>query len=148
MALIALCVIVAPGAFVYWSLHVPENSPMAKMYRTEAGLAALGRAIEAYRLTYGADPPEGIEGLEKSIEVLSRTARYFPDGPPHDGWGREFVYTPGLKGGFIQLFSMGQDGETGEGAIADDIQHTHPPRPWRKVYKGRQKAYLNSNGEE
>ncbi|HIJ74679.1 MAG TPA: hypothetical protein HPP83_11320, partial [Candidatus Hydrogenedentes bacterium] len=66
--------------FVVASRRIPEDAPIARMYRTEAGLTALAKAIETYRDAHGAYPPAGIEGLRLATDYLSRDADYFPDG--------------------------------------------------------------------
>ncbi len=130
-----------------------SDSPVARMYRTEADLASLANAIDAYFEAKGVYPPPGDVGLAVALDFISQTVDYFPDGPPVDGWGRPFHYVPNfayptndsgaLKDGTYfapetyQLYSVGQDGDAGKtnpAARADNITSWDTDQPWRSVY--------------
>ena len=135
------------------SLMRDSDSPIARMYRTEADLASLANAIDAYFEAKGVYPPPGGVGLAVALEHISQSVDYFPDGPPLDGWGRPFHYVPSfaypthdsgaLKDGTYlapetyQLYSLGQDGDAGRtnpAARADNITSWDSDRPWRSLY--------------
>jgi hypothetical protein len=131
-----------------------SDSPVARMYRTEADLASLANAIDSYYDAKGMYPPPGEAGLAVALNFISQTVDYFPNGPPVDGWGRAFQYVPhfaytsknsgALKDGEYfapdryQLYSLGADGDSGKTnppARADNITSWADDRNWRDVYK-------------
>ncbi len=134
---------------------------MARMYRTEAALAALEKAVRQYLLEYGAYPPAGETGLRLAVGCLSRDVDYLPGGPPLDGWGRPFRFVPasqyaepqweaveGPRGYYnpdtCQLFSLGADGKAGVNdptAQADNITNWDKDQSWRAVYTRLQEQY-------
>jgi len=136
------------------SLRIPKDAPRPRMYRTEADLAALVKALEVYREAYGAYPPRGAAGLRLATDHLSRNADYLPDGPPPDAWGRPYCYVPHTEyaepgSGALrmdeefaapdtyQVYSAGADGDPGlESAEArrDNICNWDPDKSWRAVY--------------
>lgn len=147
--------------FAARSGSIPNDSPLARMYRTEADLSLLAGAVEQYREHHGAYPPPGSEGLSRAAEFLSGSLNFLPGGPPPDGWGRAFHYVgheaygveaspaltaggaPFAAGGF-QLYSLGADGKAGLEDPADrrdNICSWETSKPWRKTYKELQKAY-------
>jgi hypothetical protein len=161
--LLAGAVVLVGGGYIIVAKRLPEDAPLARMYRTEASLAGLVRAVEGYRHDTGAWPPPGPEGLKMATDHLSRAASYFPDGPPPDAWGRPFVYVPGdtyaapgssalrdARGGHFapdsfQLYSVGADGNPGleQGSAAEDnIVSWDDSRPWRALYHKMNKAFM------
>jgi len=134
---------------------------MARMYRTETGLAALENATRQYFLKYRTYPPAGEAGLRLAAGYLSRNVDYLPGGPPLDGWGRPFQFVPasqysepqweaieGPQGyynpGSYQLFSVGADGKAGVDnatAQADNITNWDRDRSWRAAYARLQEEY-------
>lgn len=158
--------VVALGLWLMaWRL--PLEAPLARMYRTEADLAVLVRAVDTYRDALGEYPPAGVAGLELATKHLSQTADYFPGGPPSDGWGRPFRYVPHgqyleadsgaqrVEGRFFapdtyQLYSVGGDGASGlddPAKRADTICNWDASRLWRPVYRRRNRRYLEERGE-
>jgi hypothetical protein len=123
--------------FVYNAYQTPLDSPLARMYRTEASLTALEKALRVYQAELGALPHEGGAGLRAAAKRLSAQADYFPRGPVHDAWGNAFVYAP-KGGGAYRLHSRGADAQD---ATRDDITSWEPDKPWRPVYKELQRAY-------
>lgn len=125
------------------------------MYRTESDLIYLRNAIESYRAKEGAYPPAGPRGLREAVERLSGAARYLPDGPPCDAWGRPYCYVPntqyaqpgsralGMGGAYaapdtFQVYSVGADGDAGLDNPAlqkDNITCWEAAKPWRPVYR-------------
>jgi hypothetical protein len=136
---LALFAALAAAAFIAVSLQVPADSPLARMYRTEAALRALATAVETYADDEGALPPSGPKGLRLAMDHLSRTVAYLPEeGTPVDAWGRPFAYThieaePGWT-----VRSRGADPHD----PADDIATGREGRPWRPVYAERQARYV------
>lgn len=112
------------------------------MYRTEADLLALKKAIETYHSLNGALPPAGPQGLELAARALSRNVDYLPLGPPLDGWEQGFFYSPTPEQEYNEtrqayaLYSAGMDGIPGN---QDDITNADPRRTWRTVYTKRQR---------
>ena len=153
---------IAVAAIALISLRMPEDAPLARMYRTEADLAGLARALDGYHAEHGQYPPAGAEGLRMATEHLSKIAAYFPGGPPPDGWDRPYCYVPAAQyddaeagalraeGGFCapgayQLYSLGADGAAGvdrEADREDNISNWDRTRPWRKVYREINKAFM------
>lgn len=147
-----------PIAFVLISTGRDPNSPLARMYRTEADLSALKKALSVYQDAFGTYPPGGVEGLRMATDYLSRKARYLPGGPPPDGWGQTYFYVPAfgyevpgsvaLRGdaGFLepdgyQLYSAGADGDPGgtnPEARMDNIVSWDAGKTWRRVYDALQ----------
>ncbi len=155
--------VVVGGVYVIVAMRLPEEAPLARMYRTEASLTALARAIDGYRIAKGAWPPPGPEGLKMATDHLSREAGYLPDGPPSDAWGRPFVYVPSdayaapgsralpnAEGGYCapdsyQVYSMGADGDPGleqPAAAEDNIVRWDDSRPWRALYRVLNDAFM------
>jgi hypothetical protein len=127
------------GWAVWRSTALPEDSPLAQMYRTEADLAALVTAVEQYNEIHGAYPPSGIAGLERAAEALSERVNFLPDGPPRDAWGRQYQYELEADG-LYYVYSFGADGETGGDAAVDDISDD-PRQTWRHIYRAAQRDY-------
>ncbi len=158
------------GVMSFWivSIATPEDSPRARMFRTEADLRALKTAIETYHNEYGAYPPGGPKGLQKAINFLSRHVNYLPDGGPGDAWGNPFHYVPAsqydlpdsgaLRGDHgwyapdtYQLYSPGMDGYPGfEETLKqrDNITSWDENRSWRDLYSQRQRKYLLEMGRK
>ncbi len=147
-------------------LSTPEDSPRARMFRTEADLRALVTAIETYNDNWGVYPPPGPMGIRAATDFLSRNVAYLPGGPPFDAWGHPYQYVPAtaygepgsgaLRGeddyyapGTYQLYSPGMDGDPGLAETLkqrDNITSWEATRPWRAVYAQRQKKYLLDQG--
>lgn len=160
---IAAVVLVAGGALFLPAWFRPNDSPMARMYRTEADLRSLIKAVDTYFEALGVYPEPGAEGLEAAIDHLSQNVAYFPSGPPQDAWGRPYVYVPHTAyedatwkavsdgGGYFapehyQVYSVGADGEaTG---LMDNINNWDADRSWRTAYKELQRRFEDSNGSE
>lgn len=152
----------------FWivSVATPEDSPRARMFRTEADLRALKTALETYHDEYDAYPPSGLEGLAKAMAYLSRNVQYHTGGAPVDGWGQPFQYVPayaypdagsraleGNDGYFAphtyQLYSPGMDGDPGfEESLKqrDNIVSWDENQTWRELYSERQRSYLMEKG--
>ena len=162
LALVCLFLIVGGAAllavFVVTSLKLPYDAPLARMYRTEADVAALARAVEMFKQARGQYPPPGIEGLRQATDFVSGSRGFFPDGPPPDAWGRPYKYVahtdygnPGwgaLRCGdsfcaldSYQLYSVGADGETG---TRDDISSWDNSMPWRPVYNLMNEEFIEN----
>lgn len=153
--LLALPVLVVAAAVLvyFWQrARMPEDAPLARMYRTEADLAVLVKAVDAYRESETTYPPPGPEGLAIAVEYLSRNTAFFPEGPPRDAWGRQFMYHPDRSAAErvgaspeapYVLYSVGSDGQPG---TVDDITNWLSNRPWRTVYEARQRAYGANSG--
>ena len=151
-------------AFVVAALTVPRDAPLARMYRTEATLTALVKAVDTYYEAHGAYPPAGTDGLRLAANYLSRTANYFPEGPPPDGWERPYHYVPytqyheydcgALKAGdqyaapdTYQIYSLGADGKAGIHDLVyrqDNLCSWDKQKSWRPVYRVLNKAYRNA----
>jgi hypothetical protein len=149
------------GVYLVYAKRMPEDAPLARMYRTEVNLTALCTAVDAYFETHQAYPPAGADGLRLATDHLSRNVPYLPEGPPYDGWDQPYIYVPtteydrpgtgALKAavgypapGTYQLYSVGADGEAGQDDTAkqlDNITSWEPGRPWRAIYQERQRAY-------
>lgn len=127
------------GWAVWRSTALPEDSPLAQMYRTEADLAALVTALEQYHDTHGAYPPPGVEGLQLAAEALSEHVNFLPDGPPRDAWGRQYQFEHEPEG-LYYVYSFGADGDTGGDASNDDISND-PRHTWRYIYRDAQRDY-------
>ncbi|MCP4638896.1 MAG: hypothetical protein GY851_00610 [bacterium] len=143
------------------AIRMPQDAPLARMYRTEAELAALVKAVDTYRGDHGAYPPAGAEGLRAATDHLSRNVLYLPDGPPLDGWRRAYHYVPstcyenagsgafrGAEGfhapGRYQIYSVGADGQAGidnAEARRDNVTSWDSGKSWRNTYQALQKAY-------
>lgn len=158
------------GVLSLWivSIATPEDSPRARMFRTEAELRALMTAIETYQAEYGIYPPPGAEGLELAMAYLSRNVQYHAGGTPVDGWGHAFHYVPAdayeevgsaaLTGddGFFatdtyQLYSPGMDNDPGfEETLKqrDNITSWDRDRSWRALYSERQKKFFLEKGRK
>ena len=163
-----LAVAILVVALVWWRAHrLPEDAPLARMYRTEADLRMLRHAIEQYHERTGQYPPPGVEGLEKAVETLGRGADYLPGGPPPDAWERPFHYVPHTAYGdegvevfqaeeryeapeTFQLFSGGASGNPGfddPEARRDTITSWEPDRPWRGAYRELNEAFMEERRE-
>jgi len=130
-------------AYVAYARRIPADSPLARMYRTEADLAALAKAVDAYRAAYGAYPDAGQEGLRKACAALSEIANYLPDGPPLDGWNRPFHYAPVAEQDAYRLHSAGAlDSESGF------IVHGDPEKSWRPHYRALQREFMKAPSKE
>jgi hypothetical protein len=136
------------------------------MYRTEADLTALIKAVDTYRAEEGAYPPAGPEGLRMATDFLSRKGHYLPDGPPPDGWDRPFVYVPSsayaapnsqaLRHGnayyapdTYQLYSAGADGANGLDDTEkqrDNIGNWDSAKSWRTDYFKLNSDYMTQRG--
>ncbi len=139
----------------------PEDSPLARMYRTEADLAALAKAVAMYAEAHSVYPPPGQVGLRLATDYVSRDTAYFPDGPPPDGWERPYRYVPSseyaaknsgacrVEGEFaapgaFQLYSLGADGVAGlddAAQQADNITSWDPSKAWRAIYHEQEVAF-------
>lgn len=162
VVLVALVALVAVLALPAWRL--PENAPLARMYRTEADLAVLVKALDTYHAAYGVYPPAGLGGLRLATDYLSRTGHYMPTGPTPDGWGHPYVYVPngsygescsqalrGERGYFAmdsyQVYSLGADGAAGltdPEKRRDNITSWDRAKSWRPVYKALNAAYMKA----
>lgn len=141
---------------------LPDDAPAARMYRAEADIAALARAVDAYYQQHGVYPPAGEAGLRLAIETISGRAPYFAGGPPPDPWGRPYRYVPhtqygdpnsgaleSLDGYFAptgyQIYSDGADGAPGlerpEGQH-DNICNWDAAKSWRPLYREMTEQYL------
>ena len=136
------------------SLALPNDSPLARMYRTETILTVLANAVDAYHAEYGTYPGPGRPGLDAAINLLATKANYLPGGTPYDAWGRPYRYIPStaynapgseaLRCGqdfcqpeTYQLYSAGADGHPGvddDATRVDNITSWEPDKPWRAVY--------------
>ncbi len=156
VALVAAGILVALAAvYTLAALRMPQDAPLARMYRTEADIAFLAHAVEAYRAETGAYPPAGRDGLQLATKRLSRAADYVPDGPPPDAWGHPYIYVPNTQyaepgsqamrcgGGYcapdtFQIYSMGSDGDAGLDDTArqsDNITSWDSAKSWRAAYR-------------
>lgn len=147
---------------------VPQGSPLARMYRTEADLTALATVIRMYHEAHGVYPPGGPLGFQMAIQDLSKSTQYFPGGAPPDAWGYPYQYIPlneyeragstalrASTGSFFapdtfQLYSTGMDGQTGVDdpqARRDNVTNWEESKPWRDVYRERQRTYATSGKE-
>jgi hypothetical protein len=147
---------VAAAAIVFFLISTGRDpdSPLARMYRTEADLTALKKALNMYYAEYHIYPPAGPQGLRLATDFMSRKGRYLPGGPPPDAWDRPYFYVPSaeyaandevaIKNGeqFLapdtyQLYSRGADGLTGAlGASGgkDNIVSWDDSKRWRTEY--------------
>jgi len=145
------------------ALRLPEDAPLARMYRTEADLSALTKAVDSYFESHGSYPPGGLDGLRLATDHLSRNVAYFPYGPPNDSWSRSFTYVPHNEyqapesqalqrdGVFFapetyQLYSAGADGVAGvddPAGQADNIVSWDTAKSWRAKYRDLNKRYLD-----
>lgn len=158
LAVVAATVVV----YLFVALRLPEDAPLARMYRTEAELTVLANAVANYRVAYGDYPPAGNEGLESAVAHLTRKVNYLPGGPPTDAWGRGYVYIPSRQYAYFsdalrddegaycapdtfQVYSCGADGSSGSDqpqARRDNITSWEPKKPWRALYKELTGRYL------
>ena len=165
MAVFGLGLFFAAGAAscLFTSMRLPADAPLARMFRTEAELRVLVKAVDTYHQTYGAYPPPGSEGLLKAVAHLDRNVNYLPSGPPTDGWDRPFHYVPGdrynepgsdtlrdttlypYSPDTYQIYSLGADGKAGTGESSeqrDNITNWDDMRPWRTIYRELNRTYL------
>jgi len=162
LALGVVVAVLAMLGYIQYARSVPADSPLARMYRTEADLTSLVKAVETYHALYGVYPPGGRDGLQKACAALSRRANYLPDGPPPDGWNRPFRYVPSTEYDFpgsptvrqdgqpyapgaYQIYSMGST--AGPDSNAPDtrrgfITSWDKEKTWRPSYNELQKQYL------
>jgi len=75
------------GVLSFWivSIATPEDSPRARMFRSEADLRALKTAVETYYADHHAYPPSGATGIDMANAYLSRNVQYHAGGAPADG---------------------------------------------------------------
>lgn len=159
----AACVAGAAALYCIVALRLPEDAPLARMYRTEADLAALAKAVDLYFEADKAYPPGGPEGLRLATDHLSRNAAYFPYGPPNDAWAEPFTYVPHKEYGktdlqalrhdgvFLapetyQLYSTGADRASGvddPAGQADNVTSWDEAKSWRAKYQTLNKRYLD-----
>lgn len=92
-------------------------------------IEAFSRALNAYRLDMGSFPgtQPGLMALVQKPADPAQAAKwrgpYLEKTPPHDPWGRAYVYTsPGVKAEF-DLISYGKDGQPGGEGDAADISN-------------------------
>ena len=152
------CAAGAAALYCIVALRLPEDAPLARMYRTEADLAALAKAVNLYCESYGAYPPGGTDGLRLATDHLSRNAAYFPSGPPNDAWAEPFVYVPNREYGetkaqalrrdgtffapeTYQLYSMGADRDPAR--QTDNITSWDAAKSWRAKYRELNKRYFD-----
>ena len=155
-----MVVLVARGS------RMPEDAPLARMYRAETDITALAKAVEAYFEVQGLYPSAGTDGLRLATEFLSSKALYFPQGPPLDPWGRPYQYVshdhyeePGSvalrsPAGYwapdhYQLYSKGADGDAGiddPSKQRDNVCNWDREKSWRAVYKALQETFDEGNG--
>jgi hypothetical protein len=147
--IVALVIVVVAALILIPAFTRDTDSPIARMYRTEADLASLANAIDSYYDAKGVYPPPGDVGLAVALEHISQTVDYFPGGPPFDGWGRGFHYVPHsayatrdsgalMDGEYFapdsyQLYSSGADGDAM--TLEDNITSWNTDQPWRAVYE-------------
>lgn len=161
--LAGLVLVACAIAYVLKAISVPFDSPIARMYRTEADLTMLSMAIEFYHAEWEVYPPAGDAGLDLAAAVISQQAIYLPSGPPPDGWARSFVYVPhdayaNSDSGALsqddayfapetfQLYSLGVDGLSGAQDWAnyqDNILSWDTTKSWRALYEQLQQSFLN-----
>lgn len=147
--------------YVMFTARIPADSPMARMYRTEADMALLRKAILVYYDTYEVYPPGGEHGLSIAMELFTNVDRFLPEGLPADGWEEAFVYVPHSEYGMpessallvndgfeapesFQLFSRGADGKAGASASSereDNIVSWEKSKNWRPTYKKLQRTF-------
>jgi type II secretion system (T2SS) protein G len=158
------CVVAVGGAvalyaYVLYTSRVPADWPLPSMYRTEADLRVLVKAVEQYHSDLGVYPPAGLVGLRRATDHLSRVGNYMPAGPPGDGWGREYAYVPHLDydrvespalrdttgiyaPGAYQIYSAGRDGDPGAEDASAQVDNITSwdlgTRPWRAHYRAAQ----------
>ena len=161
-----LCVfgLILASFYFLLSLHLPKDAPLARMYRCEADLAFLIKAVDHYHEVKGEYPAAGAEGLAEATRLLSAKVNYLPDGPPPDAWGRAYQYVPHAQygqpqwqalrcgeafcaPGAYQIYSAGADGDAGmndPAKRADDICSWDPSKPWRAVYREANAAFMKA----
>jgi len=169
LVLIPLLLVTAGAVYLGLSeWFVPDGSPLARMYRTEADLTALATVIRMYHNAHGVYPPGGPPGFQAAIRDISKSTQYFPDGAPPDAWGHPYRYIPnseyeGVGSGALrasdrgyfapdtfQLYSTGMDGQAGVDepeARRDNITSWDESRPWRRLYGERQRTYARDSEE-
>ena len=150
------------AVFLAASLKMPYDAPLARMYRTEADIASLARAVELYKEARGEYPPPGLDGLRQATDFVSGARGFFPDGPTPDAWGRPYKYVAHTDyanpdwgaqrcgGSFcapneFQIYSAGADGEAG---TPDDILGWDQSRPWRPVYNLMNEDFMRNRKSE
>lgn len=118
--MIALALIGVLSAAALWSLAGQRQR--AHHRAAQSDIAALARALDAYRLDTGAWPGErdGLEALVYDNGKRGWNGPYLKSRElPVDPWGRPYRYArPPQRGLDFDLFSMGEDGIAGTG---DDI---------------------------
>jgi len=158
---VVLCVfgLILASFYLLLSLRLPKDAPLARMYRCEADLAFLIKAVDHYRELKGAYPPAGAGGLAEATRLLSSKANYLPDGPPPDAWGHPYHYVPHTQydqsqwlaqrcgegfcaPGTYQIYSGGADGDPAK--QDDNICSWDSSKAWRIVYREANKAFMKS----
>ena len=147
--------VVAVAVYLFVSLKTPSDAPLARMYRTEADLASLAKAVDVYYADHGQYPSAGESGLRLATDHLSRKVDYFAGGPLRDAWGQPYTYAPHSQypepeagaleanGEYFaadtyQIYSAGADGEPGidkPHRRLDNICSWDKSRSWRPVYR-------------
>ncbi len=163
---VVLCVfcLILLAFYLVLSFRLPEDAPLARMYRTEADIAFLKKAVENYYKIKGSYPRAGQEGLNEAARLLSANANYLPGGAPPDAWGHEYCYVPHesygdpqwhalsvngvyCEGGTYQVYSAGMDGDPGVEDLskrADNITAWDESKSWRPVYRAANKSFLRN----
>ena len=102
-------------------------SQIGKSERSTAKMQVEGfaRALDAYRLDNGRYPTtdQGLAALFTAPAGEGRWAGpYLQKAPPHDPWGRAYVYrSPSASGNEFDLLSLGRDGQVGGSAENADV---------------------------
>ena len=155
------------AGLIVWSLRMPRNAPLARMYRTEVDLTVLVNAVEAYHGEHGVYPPAAAEGLRLATDRLSGQVDYLPEGIPCDAWGNPFHYVPARdyaqpgsgalrsqEGYFapdtFQIYSGGGDGDAGIDAAdprRDNIHSWDSDKSWRATYHEYQRVFAEGRGD-
>lgn len=107
--------------------RVIDRPDQARVARAQADVAALGAALNLYRLDNGAFPTTE-QGLAALVERPGRepvppnwAQGGYVDRLPDDPWGRPYQYlAPGVRGPF-DLMSFGADGRPGGSGVDADI---------------------------
>ncbi|HRI87836.1 MAG TPA: type II secretion system protein GspG [Candidatus Hydrogenedentes bacterium] len=151
--------------YIIIAISRPEGSPIAQMFRAEAGLAVLVMAVETYKTDLGAYPPSGQEGLLLAMRHVSKNVDYMPQDQALDPWGFPFVYVTRdayastasalqndgayLSPNTYQLYSIGMDGDAGVDSsygVNDNISNWDTDKSWRKTYERRHREYFLKRG--
>lgn len=99
----------------------------ARVVAARQDIAAIGQALELYRLDNFAYPTEsqGLSALVErpSIEPLPpnwKVGGYLKK-MPLDPWGRPYIYVPSSDGFGYEIISLGSDGKPGGQGVSADI---------------------------